>query len=80
MNKKSDDPNNTRSNTVQQNNQRIRSKKKKRITQATKTVNKTERPRNQSIIKPERIANTERQINWFNMVSYNIQHGNAYCR
>ena len=69
MSKKSADPNNTRSNTVQQNNQRIRNKKKKRTTQATKTVNKTERPRNQSIIKPERIANTERQINWFDMVS-----------
>ena len=69
MSKKSADPNNTRSNTVQQNNQRIRNKKKKRTTQATKTVNKTERSRNQSIIKPERIANTERQINWFDMVS-----------
>ena len=45
---------------------------KKHTSQATKTVNKTEMPRNQSIIKPEQIANTEWQMNWFNMVSSNI--------
>ena len=52
--------------------QRIWNKEKKRTTQATETVNKTERTRNQSIIKPERIANTERQMKWFNMMSSNI--------
>ena len=47
-------------------------RKKKRTTQATETVNKTERTRNQSIIKPERIANTERHMKWFSMMSSNI--------
>ena len=73
MNKKSADPNNTRLNTVQQNNQRIRSKEKETYNTGNKTVNKTERSRNQSSIKPERIANTEQQINWFSMVSSNIK-------
>ena len=41
-------------------------------TYETETVNKTERTRNHSIIKPERIANTERQMYWFNMVSSSI--------